>query len=236
MRPRSPSPPPDGRPVERKPPGIIESLPADHRGNAFVEEVVRGIAMHCQAWVPVHQKNGETRASESDVAGRHGGARRLTTPIRAGRGGRSNRWKRVDIPPGSTEAIGPGDELQPISADRNEPQRRRPAHFSGPGEAGKTTPGGTPAPRLSGRAGSKMTSVKITAWINVEMPAWTPPPSMLPKAKAEWNRWYARAPRARGRRTSNWSTTSSTASPYANDRDDSNAPGQEPLRVQEDRA
>jgi predicted secreted Zn-dependent protease len=34
-------------------------------------------------------------------------------------------------------------------------------------------------------------SVTLTASITLEMPEWTPPPSMLPKAKAEWARWYA---------------------------------------------
>jgi hypothetical protein len=34
-------------------------------------------------------------------------------------------------------------------------------------------------------------SVAITAAITLEMPDWTPPPAMLPRAKAEWERWYA---------------------------------------------
>ncbi len=33
-------------------------------------------------------------------------------------------------------------------------------------------------------------SVRITADITLEMPAWTPPTTMLPKARAEWTRWY----------------------------------------------
>ncbi len=34
-------------------------------------------------------------------------------------------------------------------------------------------------------------TVTLTAAITLEMPAWTPPATMLPKARAEWNRWYA---------------------------------------------
>lgn len=34
-------------------------------------------------------------------------------------------------------------------------------------------------------------TVAITAAITLEMPSWTPPTTMLPKARAEWNRWYA---------------------------------------------
>jgi predicted secreted Zn-dependent protease len=36
-----------------------------------------------------------------------------------------------------------------------------------------------------------ITTVHITADITLEMPAWTPPTTMLPKAKAEWRRAYA---------------------------------------------
>jgi hypothetical protein len=34
-------------------------------------------------------------------------------------------------------------------------------------------------------------SVTINVSIDLEMPAWSPPSSMLPKARAEWTRWYA---------------------------------------------
>jgi Bacterial protein of unknown function (DUF922) len=34
-------------------------------------------------------------------------------------------------------------------------------------------------------------TVSVTADITLEMPAWTPPSTMLPRARAEWNRWYA---------------------------------------------
>lgn len=36
-----------------------------------------------------------------------------------------------------------------------------------------------------------ITAVNITADITLEMPAWSPPATMLPKAKAEWSRAYA---------------------------------------------
>lgn len=34
-------------------------------------------------------------------------------------------------------------------------------------------------------------SVTISVSIDLEMPSWSPPSSMLPKARAEWTRWYA---------------------------------------------
>jgi predicted secreted Zn-dependent protease len=34
-------------------------------------------------------------------------------------------------------------------------------------------------------------SVTIDVSIDLEMPAWSPPSSMLPRARAEWSRWYA---------------------------------------------
>jgi predicted secreted Zn-dependent protease len=34
-------------------------------------------------------------------------------------------------------------------------------------------------------------SVTVTVGITLEMPSWSPPSTMLPKARAEWTRWYA---------------------------------------------
>ncbi len=149
------------------------------RGNAFVQQVVRGIAaqqagpvQHGDASVGVGRGGTITVERETDDADVEAEA-----PI---------PMEESDIPAGSTEAIGPEtNSSYPLTATSLNDVAPL---ISGPGEAGKTTWG----PHLDYRTtGSRMTSVKITAWINVEMPAWTPPPSMLPKAKAEWNRWYA---------------------------------------------
>lgn len=93
---------------------------------------------------------------------------------------------QTDIPVGSTESIGPetsssyavaavslGDLANQISG------RDEAGHCGWAETWNYTTMGG------------KINAVSVTVTINVEMPSWTPPPSMLPKAKAEWNRWYA---------------------------------------------
>ncbi len=43
----------------------------------------------------------------------------------------------------------------------------------------------------SGGNGSTLDTVSVTVAISLEMPSWTPPSTMLPKARAEWTRWYA---------------------------------------------
>jgi predicted secreted Zn-dependent protease len=37
----------------------------------------------------------------------------------------------------------------------------------------------------------KITAATVTVKITMELPSWTPPSTMGPKAKAEWNRWKA---------------------------------------------
>jgi hypothetical protein len=38
--------------------------------------------------------------------------------------------------------------------------------------------------------GPTVDTANVTVTISLEMPSWTPPATMLPKAKAEWTRWY----------------------------------------------
>jgi hypothetical protein len=37
----------------------------------------------------------------------------------------------------------------------------------------------------------RIDSVTISVPIELQMPSWSPPSAMLPKARAEWDRWYA---------------------------------------------
>lgn len=41
------------------------------------------------------------------------------------------------------------------------------------------------------QTGGTIDRVVITVGITLDMPSWTPPSTMLPKARAEWTRWYA---------------------------------------------
>jgi hypothetical protein len=41
------------------------------------------------------------------------------------------------------------------------------------------------------QAGGRIDSVTINVAIELQMPSWSPPAEMLPRARAEWDRWYA---------------------------------------------
>ncbi len=43
----------------------------------------------------------------------------------------------------------------------------------------------------SGTPGKGMDTVSVKVDIALQMPSWDPPATMLPKARAEWDRWYA---------------------------------------------
>ncbi len=42
-----------------------------------------------------------------------------------------------------------------------------------------------------GASAGAIDAVEVSVTIDLEMPDWTPPPTMLPRARAEWHRWYA---------------------------------------------
>jgi hypothetical protein len=93
----------------------------------------------------------------------------------------------ADIPEGATEEVGPstsssyGVAAVSLSDIASQLSSRDEAGHCGWKESWtyKTSPTG------------RINAVKVTVAIDIEMPAWTPPPSMLPKAKAEWERSYA---------------------------------------------
>ena len=43
----------------------------------------------------------------------------------------------------------------------------------------------------SAATGPTVDTVSVNVDISLEMPSWTPPSTMLPKARAEWTRWFA---------------------------------------------
>jgi hypothetical protein len=93
----------------------------------------------------------------------------------------------ADIPEGATEEVGPstsssyGVAAVSLSDIASQLSSRDEAGHCGWKESWtyKTSPTG------------RINAVKVTVAIDIEMPAWTPAPSMLPKAKAEWERSYA---------------------------------------------
>ena len=92
----------------------------------------------------------------------------------------------ADIPEGATEEVGPATSSSyPVSAVSlsdvaGQLSSRDEAGYCGWKEAWTYKTGAT----------GRINSVKVTVKIDIEMPAWTPPPSMLPKTKAEWERSY----------------------------------------------
>jgi hypothetical protein len=63
------------------------------------------------------------------------------------------------------------------------------AAISGRDEAGHV--GWVATPKYAANTGTTVDTASVNVDITIEMPSWTPPTKMLPKAKAEWTRWYA---------------------------------------------
>ena len=88
---------------------------------------------------------------------------------------------------GATEEIGPPAQTDyAVSASSLADVL---AAISGREEAGYV--GWTQAMTSSAPNGPTVETVSVKVDITLEMPAWAPPSSMLPRARAEWNRWYA---------------------------------------------
>jgi Bacterial protein of unknown function (DUF922) len=88
---------------------------------------------------------------------------------------------------GATETIGPptsssyavtGSSLADVLAA-----------ISGRDEAGHV--GWEAIPKYAANTGTKVDTASVNVTITIDMPSWTPPATMLPRAKAEWTRWYA---------------------------------------------
>lgn len=88
---------------------------------------------------------------------------------------------------GATETIGPptsanyalsGSSLADVLAV-----------ISGRDEAGHV--GWVATPKYAANTGTTVDTASVNVDITIEMPSWTPPTTMLPKARAEWTRWYA---------------------------------------------
>ena len=88
---------------------------------------------------------------------------------------------------GATETIGPpvpstyavtATSLADVVAD-----------IGGRDEAGHV--GWLATPKYAASTGPKVDTASVNVDITIEMPSWSPPSTMLPKARAEWARWYA---------------------------------------------
>jgi hypothetical protein len=151
------------------------------RGNSYVESVIRGIAVQ-QAGLQSATRGGmgegvgrgETLTLERELAPEE--EEIPEAPIAE---------EAADLAPGSVEAVGPTTNssygLAAVSLSDVASQ------ISTRDEAGQC---GWAESWDYKALGGRITAVSVTVTINIEMPAWTPPPSMLPKAKAEWERWY----------------------------------------------
>ncbi len=63
------------------------------------------------------------------------------------------------------------------------------AAIGGREEAGQV--GWAAKPDYKASTGTKVDTASVNVDISIEMPSWSPPSTMLPKARAEWTRWYA---------------------------------------------
>jgi hypothetical protein len=156
-----------------------------HQGNAFVESVVRRLVagrttreIAAGSGGGAGIGRGDTMTLERDV-----GDEALEEDIPAEE---PVAEAEVDFPEGATETVGPEtSSFYPVAATSLEDVSNQ---ISGRDEAGHC---GWVESMDFRQTGGKITAIVVTVTIDVEMPSWTPPPSMLPKAKAEWDRWYA---------------------------------------------
>jgi len=63
------------------------------------------------------------------------------------------------------------------------------AAIGGREEAGLV--GWVATPNYAANTGTTVDTASVNVDISIEMPSWSPPATMLPKARAEWTRWYA---------------------------------------------
>jgi hypothetical protein len=150
------------------------------RGNVFVGSVIRAIAAEnaapARGGMGTGVGHGETLTLERDLGDEE-------EPDFPG----PMAEELADIPEGATEEVGPATSSSyslaavSLSDIAGQLASRDEAGYCGWKESWnyKTSPGG------------KISAVKVRVEIDIEMPAWTPPPSMLPRAKAEWERSYA---------------------------------------------
>ncbi len=119
----------------------------------------------------VVQRDGDDPAGDGDMP--VGDAQQLD--VKTGAGG------------GATETIGPpSSSTYAITASSLDDVS---AVISARDEAGHV--GWVEDMAASGSNGSTLDIVSVTVTISLEMPSWTPPATMLPRARAEWSRWYA---------------------------------------------
>ena len=155
----------------------LHGLQRDH-GNAFVQSVMRSLAVgkgsHAGGGTGVGFGRGDTITLERDEE--------EPEPADA----TDEVEQLADIPEGATEEIGPTTSSSyavaatSLSDIASQLASRDEAGYCGWKEAWNFKTGPT----------GRITAVKVTVKIDIEMPAWTPPPSMLPKTKAEWERSY----------------------------------------------
>jgi hypothetical protein len=151
------------------------------QGNAFVELVVRNlVAGHAQKGAPAvggtgaGAGRGETITLEREEEEPEPGD------------ATAEAEELADIPEGATEEVGPTTSSSyavaatSLSDIASQLASRDEAGYCGWKEAWNYKTGPT----------GRITAVKVTVKLDIEMPAWTTPPSMLPKAKAEWERSY----------------------------------------------
>jgi hypothetical protein len=155
----------------------------DERGNTFVAAVLATVARPMRGnMAATGTGRGQVRRVTVDVARSSG---EVAAPVTVQRDGPDGPAV-ADGSDGAKEAIGPpvrssygvtGTTLRDVATA-----------IGGRAEAGRVrwrTSLSFSAPR------GRIESVRVTANVTLEMPAWTPPPAMLPRARAEWHRWYS---------------------------------------------
>jgi hypothetical protein len=140
-------------------------------GNGAIGAILAGLTRATPAWQPAHVASSAIIQREDGDEGGEG-AQPLDTKAAAGAG--------------ATETIGPPTPADyTVTASSLEDVLDA---ISARDEAGHV--GWVESMTSTANTGPTVDTSNVTVTISLEMPSWTPPSTMLPKAKAEWTRWY----------------------------------------------
>ena len=140
-------------------------------GGMLTSRRVRATPLHSERRAGDEESHATVQREEGDLPS--DGAIPLDTTAAAG----ASASETIGPPTPSTYAVQASNLADVLAA------------IGGRDEAGHV--GWAATPTYAANTNTKVDTANVNVDISIEMPSWTPPASMLPKARAEWTRWYA---------------------------------------------
>jgi len=144
-------------------------------GNAAVGDLLGGRTVRSAGFAMLGRSGanpGLVHLQRDEEDGMGGGAQPLDTAAAGG-----GATETIGPPTSSTYAVGASNLADVVAV------------IGGRDEAGHV--GWVESMSSSANTGPTVDTANVNVDITLEMPSWTPPSAMLPKARAEWTRWYA---------------------------------------------